>query len=140
MNVARWRLAAALGVGLLFGAGLIVAGMANPAKIIGFLDVAGGWDPSLIVVMAAALAVSFAGYRLVLRRPKPVLESEFHLPTKTAIDRPLVIGSALFGIGWGMGGFCPGPGVTALAFGGWPALIFVAAMLAGMWARGLVRL
>ena len=131
---------AAFAVGLLFGLGLVVAQMTNPAKIIAFLDVAGNWDPSLAVVMAAALAVSFIGYRLVLGRPKPVLADAFQIPTKTLIDRPLIVGAAVFGAGWAMAGLCPGPGFSSLASGGLLSLGFVAAMAAGMKARDFVTL
>lgn len=122
-------------VGLLFGLGLVVSGMINPERVIGFLDVAGRWDPTLLFVMAGAFAVSFAGYRIVLARKKPILAGEFHLPTKTEIDRPLIIGAALFGVGWGLSGFCPGPGGTALSLGAVEPVIFVAAMAAGMVAH-----
>ena len=126
------RVISALLVGLLFGAGLTVSGMINPAKIIAFLDIAGAWDPSLLVVMAAALAVSFIGYRIVLSRSKPAFESSFQLPAKTVIDRPLLVGSALFGAGWGLAGLCPGPAVSAAALGRPAIYAFIAAMLAGM--------
>lgn len=129
------RAAAALMVGIVFGLGLIISGMANPQKIIGFLDVSGAWDPSLLFVMAGALAVSFIGYRIVLSRTKPVFDTAFHLPAKTAIDPPLIVGAALFGAGWGLSGLCPGPGITALALGDVQPFAFVAAMLAGMAAR-----
>lgn len=126
-------------IGLLFGLGLVISGMSNPAKIASFLDVAGAWDASLLVVMAAALATTFSGYRLVTARVKPIFDETFHLPTNTVIDRPLVLGSAIFGVGWGLAGLCPGPGVVSLSIGGGAAIIFIAAMLAGMWARGLVK-
>jgi uncharacterized membrane protein YedE/YeeE len=132
------RSAASLAVGILFGLGLVISGMANPQRVIGFLDITGEWDPSLLFVMAGALAVSFVGYRLVLARSRPLLEESFHLPVKVEIDRALIIGSALFGVGWGLAGFCPGPGVTALAFGDIQPWIFVAAMLAGMAVKSLV--
>ena len=132
---------AAFAVGLLFGLGLVVSQMTNPAKIIAFLDVTGNWDPSLAVVMAAALVVSFTGYRVVLRRPKPVFENAFQLPVKTTIDRPLVIGAAVFGAGWAMAGLCPGPGFSSLAAGGAASLAFLlAAMAVGMKARDFVKL
>ncbi len=127
----------ALLVGLLFGAGLTVSGMINPAKIIAFLDIAGAWDPSLLVVMAAALAVSFIGYRIVLARQKPVFEPSFQVPVKTVIDRPLLVGSALFGAGWGLAGLCPGPAVSAAALGQPAVYAFIAAMLAGMALKDL---
>ena len=124
-------------VGLVFGLGLVVSGMINPERIIGFLDVAGPWDPTLLFVIAGAFAVSFVGYRIVFARKKPILAGEFSLPTKTEIDRPLLIGAGLFGVGWGLSGFCPGPGVTALSLGAVEPVIFVAAMVAGMAAHKL---
>ncbi len=133
------RVISALIVGLLFGAGLTVSGMINPAKIIAFLDVAGAWDPSLLVVMAAALAVSFIGDRIVLAGRKPEFEPSFQLPAKTVIDRPLLVGSALFGAGWGLAGLRPGPAVSAAALGH-PAIYgFIAAMLAGMALKDFAR-
>jgi uncharacterized protein len=134
------RVIAALVSGLVFGLGLAVSGMMNPAKVIGFLDVAGDWDPTLAFVMIGALLVAVPAYRFIPKRPRPVLEEGFDLPKKQAVDRPLVLGSALFGIGWGLVGFCPGPAVAALGTGLAPVLAFVAAMLAGMalhaWLRG----
>lgn len=126
------RLVSALFVGVLFGLGLAVSGMIDPAKIIAFLDVTGAWDPSLLVVMASALAVSFIGYRIALAREKPMLEPSFQLPTKTAIDRPLLLGSALFGVGWGLAGLCPGPAIAALTLAEPAIYAFIIAMLAGM--------
>lgn len=126
------RTIAAFAIGILFGLGLLISGMADPSRIIGFLDVAGDWDPSLLFVMTGALAVSFAGYRLALRRARPLLAEKFELPTATVIDSRLVGGAAMFGVGWGLSGFCPGPGLTALTFGDAEPLVFVAAMLAGM--------
>jgi uncharacterized membrane protein YedE/YeeE len=134
------RVIAALVSGLVFGLGLAVSGMMNPAKVIGFLDVAGDWDPTLAFVMIGALLVAVPAYRFIPKRPRPVLEEGFDLPKKQAVDRPLVLGSALFGIGWGLVGFCPGPSVAALGTGLAPVFAFVAAMLAGMalhaWLRG----
>ena len=134
------RVLAALASGLVFGLGLAVSGMMNPAKVIGFLDVAGDWDPTLAFVMIGALLVAVPAYRFIPKRPRPVLEEGFDLPKKQAVDRPLVLGSALFGIGWGLVGFCPGPAVAALGTGLAPVFAFVAAMLAGMalhaWLRG----
>lgn len=132
------RIIAAFATGVLFGLGLLISGMANPARIIGFLDVAGAWDPTLLFAMAGALATSFIGYRLAFRRPRPLFSEKFDLPTATAIDRRLVGGAAIFGAGWGLSGFCPGPGLTALAFGDAEPFVFVAAMLAGMAAFRLV--
>lgn len=134
------RVISALLVGLMFGIGLTISGMINPAKIIGFLDIAGRWDPSLLVVMLSALVVSFVGYRIVLAREKPAFEPSFQLPTKTAIDRPLLVGSALFGAGWGLSGLCPGPAVSAAALGKGEVYVFLVALLAGMVLKdGLAR-
>ena len=126
------RAVAALASGLVFGLGLAVSGMMNPAKVIGFLDVAGDWDPTLAFVMGGALLVAVPAYRFIPKRERPVLEEEFSLPEKKAIDAPLVGGSALFGVGWGLVGFCPGPAIAALGTGLVPVFAFVAAMLAGM--------
>lgn len=130
---------ASLLVGLLFGLGLTISGMVNPEKIIGFLDITGNWDPTLLVVMASALLTTFIGYRLVFKRQKPVLADAFQIPTKTVIDRPLVLGAVLFGVGWGMSGFCPGPGISAAAIGGVMPWAFIGAMALGMWSRGYLR-
>jgi uncharacterized protein len=118
--------------GLIFGAGLVVSGMTDPSKVLNFLDLAGQWDPSLAFVMGGAVAVSFAGYRLAWRRAEPVLEEDFDLPKTTGIDPRLVIGAALFGTGWGIGGFCPGPALTSLPLAASGTLVFVPAMLLGM--------
>src|SRR3954467_13179800 len=123
-------------IGLIFGLGLLISGMSNPAKVLNFLDLsgigAGTWDPSLAFVMAGAVAVTFIGFRLVLKRPQPLFAESFHLPTKSEIDWRIVLGPAIFGVGWGLAGFCPGPAFTALGFGSNAALLFVLAMLAGM--------
>lgn len=118
--------------GLVFGLGLIVSGMANPAKVLGFLDLAGAWDPSLGLVMAGAILVGFFAFLVAKRRVRSFLGFEMKLPTASAIDSRLLAGSALFGAGWGLAGFCPGPGLVALGMGELKALVFVAAMLAGM--------
>lgn len=118
--------------GLVFGFGLILSGMANPAKVIGFLDLAGRWDPSLAFVMAGAIAVGTVAFVIARKRTLSFLGGAMHLPTARDIDRRLVGGSLLFGIGWGLGGFCPGPGLVALGMGEMKALVFVAAMIAGM--------
>jgi uncharacterized protein len=118
---------------LLFGLGLVISGMVDPAKVQNFLDIFGTWDPSLAFVMAGAVAVAFAGYRLAWRNERPVLEHRFHLPQTTAIDRRLVFGAAVFGIGWGLGGYCPGPAFAALSLSAHGTIIFVPAMLVGMW-------
>lgn len=122
----------ALLTGLIFGIGLILSGMANPAKVLGFLDLAGAWDPSLAFVMAGAIAVGAMGFSIAGQRPVSWLGSQMKLPAATQIDRRLVFGGALFGIGWGIAGFCPGPALTALGMGQPKALVFVSAMLAGM--------
>ncbi len=126
------RAAAALVSGLLFGLGLAVSQMVNPAKVLGFLDVAGRWDPSLALVLAAAAGVALIGYRLVLSRPKPALAQAFTLPQKTKIDGRLVIGAALFGIGWGLAGLCPGPGFASLVFLQVQSLFFLGTMAIGL--------
>jgi uncharacterized membrane protein YedE/YeeE len=126
------RASSALVSGLVFGPGLAVSGMMNPAKVVGFLDVAGDWDPTLAFVMVGALLVAVPAYRFIPKRGRPVLQEEFSLPKKKAIDAPLLGGSALFGVGWGLVGFCPGPAIAALGTGLLPVFAFVAAMLAGM--------
>jgi len=118
--------------GTLFGLGLSISGMVNPQKVIGFLDFAGDWDPTLALVFGGALLVAIPAFRLILRRPHPVLAEEFDLPTKKDVDGRLLGGAALFGVGWGLAGFCPGPAVTALASGLLPVFAFVAAMVVGM--------
>jgi uncharacterized protein len=129
-----------LGIGLLFGLGLIISGMVNPAKVLNFLDIAGTWDPSLAFVMGGAVIVTFIGYKLVLKRKQPVFDSVFHLPTKNDIDNRLVTGAAIFGIGWGLAGFCPGPAFTALGTGQSAAIIVVIAMIVGMVAARILSL
>lgn len=126
------RLIATYLIGLVFGIGIMISGMANPAKILNFFDVAGSWDPSLAFVMGGALITTFIGYRLVLARPGPVLAKTFQLPTSKTIDARLVGGSALFGIGWGIAGFCPGGALPALGTGRIEVLTFVAALAAGI--------
>ena len=118
--------------GLVFGLGLIVSGMANPAKVLGFLDLAGDWDPSLALVMAGAIAVGFFAFLIAKKRTRSFIGAEMKLPTASAINSRLLAGSALFGAGWGVAGFCPGPGLVALGMGEPKALVFVAAMLVGM--------
>jgi len=134
MTINPARLASSLIAGLVFGLGLTVSGMINPAKVQNFLDIAGTWDPSLAFVMGAAVVVTFIGYRLVFGLGRPLFDRSFFLPALTAIDARLVLGSAIFGIGWGLGGFCPGPAISSLSVGGMGTYVFVAAMLAGMWA------
>jgi uncharacterized membrane protein YedE/YeeE len=119
--------------GVLFGTGLLVSGMADPAKVLNFLDVLGQWDPSLAFVMGGAVATTLVGYPLISRRGKPRLALNFQMPVRTDIDGPLLGGAALFGLGWGIGGFCPGPAWTALAGLAPGTLVFMASMLTGMW-------
>ncbi len=123
---------ASLLAGLLFGLGLIVSGMANPAKVLGFLDLAGRWDPSLACVMIGAIAVGSIAFLIARKRTVSFLGAAMQLPSARHIDRRLVVGSMLFGVGWGIAGFCPGPGLVALGMGEWKAAVFVGAMLAGM--------
>jgi uncharacterized membrane protein YedE/YeeE len=118
--------------GLVFGLGLLVSGMTQPAKILGFLDVLGRWDPTLLFVMAGALAVTSLGYALARRRPKPLFAPRSLWPTRTDIDRPLVVGSMMFGVGWGLSGLCPGPALENLASLSPRLIVFVIAMGAGM--------
>ncbi|HVO93608.1 MAG TPA: DUF6691 family protein [Terriglobales bacterium] len=126
-----------LAIGALFGFGLSLSEMINPARVIGFLDVAGPWDATLLFVMAGALMVTMPLYPWVLRQNKPLLGKAFILPTKRKVDTPLVFGAGVFGIGWGLAGFCPGPALAAIATGQWGVLLFVAAMIAGQWLAGL---
>ncbi|GAB2881074.1 YeeE/YedE thiosulfate transporter family protein [Microbulbifer echini] len=127
----------ALLAGLIFGLGLLLSGMANPEKVLGFLDITGAWDPSLALVMAGAIAVSLPAFQWLKGRGESLLKVPLQLPTNTHIDRRLVIGGLLFGIGWGLAGFCPGPAIVASGAGQEKALVFTLAMLAGM---GIFRL
>jgi uncharacterized membrane protein YedE/YeeE len=126
-------------IGLLFGLGIVISGMANPAKVINFFDLAGTWDPSLAFVMIGALVITFVGYRMVLRRPAPVFSNRFGLPANNQIDRPLIAGSAIFGVGWGISGFCPGGALPALGTGKPEVLLFVAAMILGIFVAKLLK-
>ncbi|MCB5198420.1 YeeE/YedE family protein [Loktanella sp. TSTF-M6] len=128
----------ALITGLVFGIGISLSGMMDPAKVLNFFDLAGTWDPSLAFVMGGALIVTFVGYRLVWRRDAPLFEARFQIPTGTAIDRNLVGGSALFGIGWGIAGFCPGAAIPALGTGRWEVALFLLAVTAGFYLRRLL--
>jgi uncharacterized membrane protein YedE/YeeE len=125
--------------GLVFGLGLIVSGMANPAKVLGFLDLGGRWDPSLAFVMGGAIAVGAVAFAVARRRTRSFLGTPMRLPASRVIDRRLVLGSVLFGIGWGVAGFCPGPGLVAAGMGEMKALVFAAAMLAGMAGYELIE-
>ena len=126
------RTLAALACGLVFGLGLAISGMMNPAKVIGFLDVAGDWDPTLALVMGGALLVAIPAYRVILRQRRPVLSGGFSLPEEEKLDASLIWGSGLFGVGWGLVGFCPGPAVAAIVTGLPTVFGFGAAMIAGM--------
>ncbi|MDB5853203.1 MAG: transporter [Herminiimonas sp.] len=118
--------------GLVFGLGLVLSGMTDPSKVLGFLDLAGAWDPSLAFVMGGAIVVGFFAFRIAGGRPKALLGDAMRLPTATQIDRRLVVGGLAFGVGWGLGGFCPGPALASIGMGNGKALIFVAAMVGGM--------
>ncbi len=140
------RLFWALLSGALFAVGLVLGGMTQPAKVLAFLDVSGiargisstaqpgYWDPSLAFVMGGALMVSSLAFWLTPRRAKPLADAQFHLPTRTDIDRKLLLGSAMFGVGWGLAGYCPGPALASVLTGGSDILFFASAMLIGMWA------
>lgn len=121
----------ALLTGALFGVGLNLSQMTDRERVLAFMDVTGKWDPSLIFVLAGAVAVTLIAFRFVLRQPRPLLAEKFHLPTKRDLDQPLVVGAAIFGIGWGISGYCPGPGIASLASGAWNPILFLAAVIAG---------
>lgn len=121
----------ALFAGLLFGLGLSISQMVDPARVLGFLDIAGTWDPTLLFVLGGAVGVTIISFRFILQQPAPIFASKFSLPTKTDIDRPLIAGAALFGIGWGIAGYCPGPGTTALVLGAWNPILFVISLIIG---------
>ena len=125
-------LVSALGVGVLFGAGLALSDMINPARVLAFLDIAGAWDATLAFVMAGALVPTVVAFALRPRLSRPLFDREFFVPENRSTDRRLLLGSALFGVGWGLVGFCPGPAIAALSSGLWQPWLFVAAMLAGM--------
>lgn len=132
MNRNVLQMAAALASGAVFGLGLSLSGMLNPARVQGFLDIFGVWDPSLAFVLGGAVLVAFVGFRIMDRMQRPILSETFHVPKNRKIDAPLIIGSALFGIGWGLGGFCPGPAVASMSVGLTKSFVFVAAMIVGM--------
>ncbi len=130
------QLTAAFASGIIFGLGLSISEMINPARVIGFLDITGWWDPTLMFVMAGALAVTIPAFTLIMRRSQPLLDGQFVLPIKRVVDRPLILGAAIFGIGWGLGGFCPGPALAALASGSPAVILFVLAMIVGQRLAG----
>lgn len=132
------KLIFALFTGLVFGIGMAFSGMMDPAKVLNFFDVAGSWDPSLAFVMGGALLVTFFGYKLVWRRDAPLFGTRFQVPTGTVIDAKLIGGSALFGIGWGIGGFCPGGAIPALGTGRWEVALFLVAVVGGFYLRRLL--
>ncbi len=132
------KLIYALATGLVFGVGIAVSGMMNPAKVFNFFDVAGVWDPSLAFVMGGAVIVTFIGYRLVWRHKAPLFGGRFQIPTSSAIDARLIGGSAIFGVGWGIAGFCPGAAIPALGTGRWEVALFLASVTAGFYARRLL--
>jgi uncharacterized membrane protein YedE/YeeE len=133
------RLVIALLSGLILGLGLIVSGMTNPAKVIGFLDLFGAWDPSLMLVMGSAIPVTFFAFRYLQQKQKTLLNEEVHLPGTREIDLPLIIGSLLFGVGWALAGYCPGPALVSLGLGSVDMVYFVLAMLVGMKSVELIR-
>lgn len=133
------RVMTGLFAGLLFGLGLTISGMINPAKVLGFLDVAGDWDPSLALVMAAAIPIAAIGFAIGRRREAPLCTDEFMPPTKTAVDTRLIAGALIFGVGWGLAGYCPGPALASLTFAGWRGPVFIAAMVVGMAVFRLVN-
>ncbi|MEP5757845.1 MAG: DUF6691 family protein [Litoreibacter sp.] len=132
------KLVYALFTGLVFGVGISISGMINPAKVFNFFDIAGTWDPSLAFVMGGAVIITFVGYRLVWRRDAPLFGGRFQIPTSNGIDARLVGGSAVFGIGWGIAGFCPGAAIPALGTGRWEVALFLIAATAGFYARRLL--
>jgi uncharacterized membrane protein YedE/YeeE len=129
---------AALASGIIFGAGLGISQMTNPDKVLDFFDIFGAWDPSLAFVMGGAVAVTMIAFRYVLKRPNPLLAERFNLPTKSDIDARLIGGSAIYGVGWGLVGFCVGPSIAALAYGDNRVVIFVVALIAGAWIANIV--
>ena len=130
------KITAGLLAGLLFGAGLAISGMTNPSKVLNFLDLTATWDPSLALVMASAIPVSALAFWLAKRRERPLLESGFFLPANSRLETPLLVGSALFGIGWGLGGYCPGPAIASLSQPSVPLVAFLVAMTLGLLASG----
>lgn len=139
MSAQAIRRIVALASGLLFGVGLAVGGMTLPSKVAGFLDFTGSWDPTLMFVMGGAVAVHAVVYRLVRGRRAPIFAERFHLPTRADLDARLILGAAIFGLGWGLGGYCPGPAVVSLVSGQLEVIAFVAAMIGGMWIAGRLQ-
>ena len=128
----KYGFLSSLASGIVFGLGMAISGMTNTERVQGFLDLAGAWDPTLAFVMAGGMVVTFIGYQFILKRPAPLFADAFHLPTKTDIDKPLLIGAVLFGAGWGLVGYCPGPAIAGISYGYLATLIFVPTMIIGM--------
>ena len=133
MSTPAVKTAAGYLAGLLFGLGLAISGMTDPARVLGFLDIAGAWDPTLIFVLGAAVGTTFVGYRLVFARGTPLFSTQFQLPTKQELDAKLLGGAALFGVGWGLSGYCPGPAIASMGGLTLPLLALLAAMVVGWW-------
>ncbi|GGW33534.1 DUF6691 family protein [Vreelandella hamiltonii] len=138
MSRAALKTAAGYVAGLLFGLGLAISGMTDPARVLGFLDIAGAWDPTLMFVLGGAVCTTFVGYRLVFARGQPLLAGGFQMPTRQELDGKLLGGAALFGVGWGLSGYCPGPAIASLGGVTLPLLAMLAAMVLGWW--GAARL
>ncbi len=133
MSTLAVKTAAGYLAGMLFGLGLAISGMTDPARVLGFLDIAGVWDPTLIFVLGAAVGTTFVGYRLVFARGTPLFSTQFQLPTKQELDAKLLGGAALFGVGWGLSGYCPGPAIASMGGLTLPLLALLAAMVVGWW-------
>lgn len=134
------NLIAALLTGIIFGAGLALSDMVNPARVLAFLDLFGAWDPTLAYVMGGALIPSAIAYMFTRRMRQPLLHTAFHIPENRVVDRQLLAGGAIFGIGWGLVGYCPGPALAGLVLGAWQTWVFAGAMLAGMWLHSVANL
>jgi uncharacterized protein len=126
-------------IGILFGTGLVISGMSNPANVLNFLDLAGAWDARLLFVMGSAVAVTSFGFWWLMRRTKPLFSEKFSWPTATVIDKKLIVGAALFGIGWGFAGYCPGPALASIGTGSRDMLFFIPSLVAGMWIATKIR-
>lgn len=133
------KIFSALIAGIVFGLGLVISGMSNPAKVLNFLDIAGTFDPSLLFVMVGAIIVVFTGYKLVWKRKTPIFDNAFHVPTRKDIDKNLIIGSAIFGIGWGIGGFCPGPSLTSILLGSEGIIYFFPSLIVGLIVTKIIK-
>lgn len=134
------NLIAALLTGIIFGAGLVLSDMTNPARVLAFLDLFGAWDPTLAYVMGGALIPSGIAYAVTRRMRRPLFHTAFHIPENRTVDRQLLVGGAIFGIGWGLVGYCPGPALAGLVLGAWQTWVFAGAMMAGMWLHSVTNL